>query len=381
MRNSTRLGCRFRLAQVMLLFVLLVAPKLDLRGQVATIKPVSHQFDSGAESEVRNALNSPLRNLDLDYAKHRNWLDQADREAFRIERKERSKTRLYYGVEHVNWKMRRRDLDFAVTHDNQALAIGSGEIKELSFDRDDNFKAIIGVNLADGWKAGVVYSNFRTSESMSLASLSGETLFSTRSHPRFNEEAFDANIHALFDTNTFDAEVRGDIALSDKSSITVFGGFRWMDVGQNVQTNYDGIDFAEGVITQKQQSDLFGLRIGGLGKFQATEKFYVFGSIESTLAYGHHSFSLLESDSESGTPEVLVDIEDTYSQGHLFAVAAFGAGLMLGDYDIRMGYELNYWGGMAGRLVFLDDAHEAMFSHATEDIILDGVFIRLSRGY
>ena len=52
-----------------------------------------------------------------------------------------------------------------------------------------------------------------------------------------------------------------------------------------------------------------------------------------------------------------------------------------GGFDLKLGYEINYWGGLADRLVFLDDTHEAMFSHETEDILMDGFFVRLSRDY
>jgi len=290
--------------------------------------------------------------------------------------------RLYFGTEYANWKMRRRDLDFAVTHSGSALAIGSGEIKELSFDRDDNFKAFLGIKLDDGWKAGIVYSNYRTSQSMALESQPAGSLFATRSHPKYNEEAFDAEIAAVFDTNIFDAEVRGDINLSDRASITVFGGFRWMDASQNVVTAYDGLDFNQGLITQQNQSDLFGLRLGGVGSFNLSEDFYLFGRLEATIAYGDHAVSLNELDNEFGTQDVLVDVQDTYGQGHLLSAAAFGVGWELaGGYDLKMGYEINYWGDLADRLVFLDDTHEAMFSHQTEDILMDGFFVRLSRDY
>ena len=289
---------------------------------------------------------------------------------------------LYYGVEHSNWKMRRRDLDFAVTHSGSALAIGSGEIKELSFDRDNNFKAILGIKLDDGWKAGIVYSNYRTAQSMSLESQPAGSLFATRSHPKYNEEAFDAEIAAIFESNIFDAEVRGDISFSDRASITVFGGFRWMDVTQSVVTAYDGLDFNQGLISQQNQSDLFGLRFGGLGSFSISDDFYLYGSLEATIAYGEHAVSLNEMDNEFGTQDVLVDVQDTYGQGHLLSAAAFGVGWEFADgCDLKLGYEINYCGGLADRLVFLDDTHEAMFSHETEDILMDGFFVRLSRDY
>ncbi|MBA62391.1 MAG: hypothetical protein CMJ76_08500 [Planctomycetaceae bacterium] len=289
---------------------------------------------------------------------------------------------LYYGVEYSNWKMRRRDLDFAVTHSGTALAIGSGEIKELSFDRDDNFKAFMGFKLDDGWKAGFVYSNYRTSQSMAVESQLAGSLFATRSHPKYNEEAFNAEIAAIFESNVFDAEVRGDINFSDRASITVFGGFRWMDVTQSVVTAYDGLDFNQGLITQQNQSDLFGLRLGGVGSFNISDDFYLFGSLEATIAYGDHAVSLNEMDNEFGTQDVLVDVQDTYGQGHLLSAAAFGVGWeFAGGCDLKLGYEINYWGGLADRLVFLDDTHEAMFSHETEDILMDGFFVRLSRDY
>ena len=304
------------------------------------------------------------------------WVEQLVKES------EASVGRLYFGGEHSNWKMRRRDLDFAVTHSGTALAIGSGEIKELSFDRDNNFKAFLGFKLDDGWKAGIVYSNYRTSQSMALESQFAGSLFATRSHPKYNEEAFDAEIAAVFDSNVFDAEVRGDINLSDRASITVFGGFRWMDVTQSVVTAYDGLDFNQGLITQQNQSDLFGLRFGGVGSFNISDDFYLFGSLEATIAYGDHAVSLNEMDNEFGTQDILVDVQDTYGQGHLLSAAAFGVGWEFTDgCDLKLGYEVNYWGGLADRLVFLDDTHEAMFSHETEDILMDGFFVRLSRDY
>ena len=293
--------------------------------------------------------------------------------------RKRPEGRLYFGVEHSNWKIRRRDLDYAVTNTGSALAIGQVDIKELSFDRDDNFKAILGIKIDDGWKLGLVYSNYRTRQSDSIEAAAGETLYATRSHPEFNERAFDASMAAMLDTDSFDAEVRGDIKLSERASITVFGGFRWMDTNQILDTSYDGIDFNDGSVVQQNQSALFGLRLGSLGRYDISDRYYIFGSMEATLAYGRHSLSLQETNNSGGT--LLVDVQDSYSQAHLLAEASFGAGLVLGEYDLRLGYELNFWGGMASRLVFLDDTHEAMFSHQTEDIMLDGVFIRLSRDY
>ena len=64
---------------------------------------------------------------------------------------------------------------------------------------------------------------------MALESQPAGSLFATRSHPKYNEEAFDAEIAAVFESNVFDAEVRGDIHFSDRASITVLAALDgWM---------------------------------------------------------------------------------------------------------------------------------------------------------
>ena len=128
------------------------------------------------------------------------------------------------------WQMRRRDLDYAASSSNTALAIGEGTIHELVFDADSGFQASMGYATEDGWKIGFRYTNFRTDENDSLIRAPGETLFSTRSHPKFNEEAITADVDSLFDMNIFDFEVRGPIVLSERASLNVFGGIRWADV-------------------------------------------------------------------------------------------------------------------------------------------------------
>ncbi|MDB4864121.1 hypothetical protein OAI33_12585, partial [Pirellulaceae bacterium] len=157
------------------------------QGRFALTPVIYPEFLPPADGALEDVVAKPASDI-----KQITWVEQLVKES------EASVGRLYFGGEHSNWKMRRRDLDFAVTHSGTALAIGSGEIKELSFDRDNNFKAFMGFKLDDGWKAGFVYSNYRTSQSMAVESQSAGSLFATRSHPKYNEEAFDAEIAAVF---------------------------------------------------------------------------------------------------------------------------------------------------------------------------------------
>tara|TARA_Y100001934_G_C12337049_1_gene768177 strand:- start:72 stop:1277 length:1206 start_codon:yes stop_codon:yes gene_type:complete len=382
MHTPTITNVIYSIPKLAIVIVAFGLPQISLLGDGIPYYPTSFTLNDEEPNKLSSILDGLERNRDLDFAEHRAWLGRPLQHAMNVDRNDRSESSFYYGVEHVDWKMRRRDLDFAVTNSGSALAIGSGEIKELSFDRDGNFKAFMGFKLGDGWKAGLIYSNYRTAQSMAVESQSAGSLFATRSHPKYNEEAFDAEIAAIFESNVFDAEVRGDMDLSERATITFFGGLRWMDVAQNVATAYDGLDFNQGLITQQNQSDLFGLRLGGAGSFNISDDFYLFGSVEVTLAYGDHAVTLNETDNEFGTQDILVDVQDTYVQGHLLSAASFGVGWeFAGGYDLKLGYEINYWGGLADRLVFLDDTHEAMFSHETEDILMDGFSVRLSRDY
>ena len=80
-------------------------------------------------------------------------------------------------TEYSHLKMRRNDTDYALSNEGTTRAIGSGNIHELRFDRDDNFRAEIGIKLDDGWKLGVKYSNYRTFASDSVVAQKGKRVF------------------------------------------------------------------------------------------------------------------------------------------------------------------------------------------------------------
>ncbi len=276
------------------------------------------------------------------------------------------------------WQMRRRDLDYAASSSNTALAIGEGTIHELVFDADSGFQASMGYATEDGWKIGFRYTNFRTDENDSLIRAPGETLFSTRSHPKFNEEAITADVDSLFDMNVFDFEVRGPIVLSERASLNVFGGIRWADVDQEFSTIYDGFDFVNGEIKNLHSMDAVGLRLGGEGTWTLLKGLYLFGGAETSLMYGSHETSLRETDEINGVRDVLVNVSDKYQQAITSLSTTVGLGLNAKDYEFRIGYEFNVWYNLADRLVFLDDTHEAIFSHSNHDVVLDGFFARMS---
>ncbi len=283
-------------------------------------------------------------------------------------------------VEYSHLKMRRNDTDYALSNQGTTRAIGSGNIHELRFDRDDNFQGEIGVVLDDGWKLGVKYSNYSTFSSDSVSAPEGGNIFATRTHPEVNEVAEIASSSFLFNSNIFDLELRGNLELSKHATMELFGGFRWAQIDQKMHSDYDGFDFAQGVVEQTNSSNLFGLRIGTLGRYVIASNFYAFGGAEVSLLYGDHEVNLNESDAV-GVPAMIVDIEDDYDQINIVIGANLGVGWEHEGLDFRLGYELNLWTNLADRLVFLDDTHEAVFSHTTHDVMFDGFYMRLSQEF
>ena len=283
-------------------------------------------------------------------------------------------------TDYSHLKMRRNDTDYALSNDGTTRAIGSGNIHELRFNRDDNFRAQVGIILDDGWKLGFKYSNYRTFSSDSVVAPEGGNIFATRTHPEVNEVAEIASSSFLFNSNIFDLELRGNLELSQHASMELYGGFRWAQIDQKMHSDYDGFDFAEGVVEQTNNSNLFGLRIGTLGRYEVAANFYAFGGAEVSLLYGDHKVNLNEFDAV-GVPAMIVDIEDDYDQINIVIGSNLGVGWKHDGFDFRIGYELNLWTNLADRLVFLDDTHEAVFSHTTHDVMFDGFYMRLSQEF
>ena len=143
MHTPTITNVIYSIPKLAIVIVAFGLPQTSLLGDGIPYYPTSFTLNDEEPNKLPSIRDGLERNRDLDFAEHRAWLGRPLQHAMNVDRNDRSESSFYYGVEHVDWKMRRRDLDFAVTNSGSALAIGSGEIKELSFDRDGNFKAFM----------------------------------------------------------------------------------------------------------------------------------------------------------------------------------------------------------------------------------------------
>jgi hypothetical protein len=285
---------------------------------------------------------------------------------------------VFANFDYLSWQLRRRDLDYAVSGSNSALAVGAGTIHNVEFGQDSGFRAMIGMRMDSGWRVGFGYTNFVTSSHSETTAPAGGSLFSTRSHPKFNEEAITAEADATFDFHVFDLEARHSLDAGERAEVDVFGSFRWGKINQLLALHYDGFDFDDGLIDNSVETRAFGLRMGVEGLWQSDGGLYIFGRGEGSLMYGKYTVDLLETDVEFGTRDTLVEIDDSYEQVIPAIAASAGLGWVRNRVEVRVGYELNSWFNLGDRIVFLDDTHEALFSHSNHDLLMDGFFLRVT---
>ena len=284
---------------------------------------------------------------------------------------------LFGSAEYLNWTLRRRDQDYAISSDPGAIVISGGEIHELQHQGSPGFRGTLGYRLSNGWKVGVVYTGFET-ESAGTAEDGLGTLYATRSHPGLNRRAGLASAQSSFDMTILDLEVRNSLSLGDRATLTLLGSFRWADVGQAFSVTYDGIDFPQGgTVTSLASQDGFGLRIGATARWDVTDRLYLIGGADTSLLHSNTSISLNETNGATST----VDVADTYSQVLPVLAASAGAGVQLGDLTVEAGYEMQAWFDLGDRMGFLDDQHLGIFSHTNHNLLMDGFYLRLGWDY
>jgi hypothetical protein len=284
---------------------------------------------------------------------------------------------VFASAEYLNWTLRRRDQDFAISSDPGAIVISGGEIHELQYQGAPGFRSTLGYRLSNGWKVGVVYTGFET-ESSGTAEDGLGTLYATRSHPDLNRRAGLASAQSSFDMTILDLEVRNSLTLGDRATLTLLGSFRWADVGQAFSVTYDGIDFPQGgTVTSLASQDGFGLRIGATARWDVTDHLYLIGGADTSLLHSNTSISLNETNGATST----VDVADTYSQVLPVLAASAGAGVQLGDLTLEAGYEMQAWFDLGDRMGFLDDQHLGIFSHTNHNLLMDGFYLRLGWDY
>lgn len=277
-------------------------------------------------------------------------------------------------AEYLNWRLRRRGLDFAITTDATALAAGAGDVQNLEFNRDSGMRAGLSYTTKTGWELGFGYTHFNTQATATALEPVGGNMWVTRSHPDQNEEALTAVAFGDLDYDIFDLEIRRWFPINRFAAVQLLGGLRWAKIDQGLRYEYDGADFSNGVFTNPLEMQGFGVRLGAVGHWQLARGFSLFARGAGTLAYGRYQMQLLETN--VGGADTIVDVTDQYQQAAPAIELALGASWRNERFEISGGYELTNWFNLADRSMFVDSVHEGAYSPSSMDLLLEGFFLR-----
>jgi hypothetical protein len=283
-----------------------------------------------------------------------------------------------FSVDYLNWDLRQRSGDFAITTDDGALAVGQGTVHRLELDRNSGARARLAYQTQTGWELGAAYTFFQTAATASAVEPDGGNMWATRSHPARYEEALTADARGDFTFHVVDLDARYPVIQHSNLDVHLLGGVRWAQLDQDFSVRYDGRDFTQGLYGNRTKVDGLGLRMGVETHYWWNSTWGFFGNASGSLMYGRYRTQLFEADRDcEPCQDIIVDVVDRYGQALPAVDAALGVSWNYGRLQVRGGYEMTNWFTFADRSMFPDETHEGVYSPKSTDVLLDGFFLRL----
>lgn len=281
-------------------------------------------------------------------------------------------------VDYLNWDLRQRSGDFAITTDDGALAVGQGTVHRLELDRNSGARGRLAYQTQTGWELGAAYTFFQTAATASAIEPDGGNMWATRSHPARYEEALTADARSEFTFHIADLDARYPMIQHQNLDVHLLGGVRWAQLEQDFSVRYDGRDFDQGFYGNRTKVNGFGLRMGVETSYWWNSHWGFFGSASGSLLYGRYRTRMTEGDRGCDPcQDIIVDVVDRYGQALPAVDAALGIAWNHGRFQVRGGYEMTNWFTFADRSMFPDETHEGVYSPKSTDVLLDGFFLRL----
>lgn len=159
----------------------------------------------------------------------------------------------------------------------------------------------------------------------------------------------------------------------------LYGGFRYAMIDQTLDINYaDNVTGDLASINSPTKLDGYGIRAGGQLDWNVRGGFRLFGkaAISALAARVDASFSDKEISGGSGAHHNYVDVSESYYQTVPVIETALGMAYQRGPWEVAFGYEMASWGNVCERRDFVDDVIDSKFSCPSNDLILDGFFLR-----
>ncbi len=272
-------------------------------------------------------------------------------------------------IDYLNWKPTRQGLDYAIVDPLTAAAV-SGDIAQVSLDRESGVRTGLGFSFASGWDVCFTYTNLHSRGDDQVTGV----IRATASHPAFNIDAAQAAANASLEYDVFDLELGRSFMVDETLRLRVSGGVRGARMQEAFQIAYQGGDFTNGLVVDSTDFDALGLRIAAEAQWDICYGWGLFGRAGTSLLTGQFETRLLEADAVG----LIVDVRDNAKRAVPVLDLAFGFSWQGCHWKLESGYDFTNWFNMLGRPVFHDDLHVGSFSRRQGNLGLDGFFVRLA---
>ena len=295
------------------------------------------------------------------------------------------------------WKVRRCELDYVWPCSGVLVAEGKNHSVDPSY--DSGFRVGVRADLCN-WDFGARYTRYHTDEKASVLDLNGN-IQPSRLHPAGNAQIGKNELKFActkydFDYDVIDIEFGRKIDTCYCDQLRFFGGVKIAYIDQDLCTGYtENPDYQNGGsnidaarVKERVEMDAYGLYAGGEGHWNICGCLGAFGRVGGGALIGDFERSVFEERVDDAT--VIVDTHDCCAKMITNFEIATGLEFVFntcfcGDWGIQVGYEFHHWGNMLDFIQFSgnDDTNEypATTDRNSEDIGLDGLFVRLSASF
>lgn len=269
---------------------------------------------------------------------------------------------------------RRRAMDFAIVS-GTANGRAIGNLVEVPWESTSGFRAGLGYRLPEnGWEITLDYTYLFTDSTRSVSAPPGGTVFATLTQPTLNNSEVDtAAASNLLLYNVLDLMVGRRFSVGESTSVWLGGGGRFAWMKQELTALYDGQTATAGFVSSPIDFDGYGLRVGGEGQWNLSEKLSLFAKAFGSLIVGDFDTSLLETAGAGAT--TVVGLSDHYREVVPVAELGLGLGWQSEAFRFRVGYELTNWFGLVDSPDLVHELNKP--SRRISDLSIDGLAIEV----
>lgn len=291
------------------------------------------------------------------------------------------KNTYFLNTEYLYWQIRRSDLDYAISGNlNLGGGLDNAIRHEVKHQPEPGFRLLFGRSINDNWNIAFGLTTYSADENATV--VAGTSLvFATLTNPyQFDTQIGRADASSNFEQRVYDLYVSRQIVTSEKSNVNIFGSLRFADHDSFKRVDYFDIDEISPLsnITTETNSTGFGIRIGGEGTWEITDRTYLFASGETSLLLNRVTTTTINTRTPGVGSDVINSVIDNYTQPLTVLGASVGFGRNVGNIKIRLGYEINSWFNLGSRTAITNDVSASYYSYNREesDVMVEGVFLR-----